>query len=129
MPGQEGTGDEFCYAAQLIGTNLYSGRDTHVLLLNLLSGPSFQGQLVSYNNATTVAEGWQLEPSLRWYRQSDDSGVRSQRWTPGLRLTWRMFKQLTLESELNVENAKTTGPSRNETSSRTYYYLGSRFEF
>jgi hypothetical protein len=127
--GLPSTGDIWSVGAQLIGINLYSARDTHVLIANALNGPTFSGRLLSYNNASTLGGGWQVEPSLKWYRQSDSTGVTSVRWTPGLRLTWRVLQQAALESEVSVESAKTTGPNRNESSSRTFYYLGARYDF
>jgi len=127
--GLPSTGDIWSLGAQLIGTNLYSPRDTHVFIVNVVRGPTFQGELLSYNNASTLNAEWQLEPSLKLYHQTDDLGLKTTRWTPGLRVTWRVVKQLAIESEVSVENGKTSGPNRSENSSRTFYYLGARFEF
>jgi hypothetical protein len=44
-------------------------------------------------------------------------------------MTWRPARPLSVESEVSGELAKTTGPSRNETSSRVFYYLGARYDF
>ncbi|MBL8289455.1 MAG: outer membrane protein assembly factor BamD [Rubrivivax sp.] len=127
--GLPSTGDIWSLGGQLIGTNLYSARDTHVFIANAVRGPTFHGELISYNNASTLSEQWQLEPSLKVYRQNDDTGLKMTRWTPGLRVTWRVVKQVAVESEVSVESAKTSGPNRSESSSRTFYYLGARFEF
>ena len=114
---------------QLIGTNLYLVHDTHVVIANFINGPTFQGQLLSYNNAFTIGPGLQVEPSLKVYRQVSNDNVTSTRWSPGLRLTWRVKQEIALESEVSVENSKTTSPLRNESSSRTSYYLGGRYDF
>ena len=53
----------------------------------------------------------------------------STRWAPGLRLTWRVRQEVALESEINVESSKTTSATRNESASRTFYYLGGRYDF
>ena len=42
---------------------------------------------------------------------------------------YRVLKQVALESELSGEYSKTSGPSRNESSSRYFYYLGGRYDF
>ena len=128
FPAQPSTGNLWGVGGQLIGTNLYSQSDTHVFLGTLLSGPSYSGYLLSYNNATSMGEGWRLEPSLRYYQQKDDTGVRLNRWTPGVRLTYRM-KQATLESELSYERTHKTGPTIDESSDRLFYYLGARYDF
>ena len=126
--GQPGTGNVWSSGFQLIGTNLYSARDTHVLLLTLLKGPTFRGQLLSYNNSSAVGEGWLLEPSLRLYSQQDDSANRSRRWAPGLRLSKRSTAKLVLEGELSMEFSKSDGPMRHESSNRSFYYLGLRYD-
>jgi len=127
--GLPSTGDIWTVGAQLIGSNLYSTRDTHVIIVNAVSGPSFKGQLLSYNNSSLVAERWQLEPSLRLYVQSDNTGMKSTRWTPGLRVSYRIGQQIAVESELSLEQSKVSGPSRNESSSRVFYFLGGRYDF
>lgn len=127
--GQPASGDIWSLGLQLIGTNLYSPRDTHVLIASFVNGPGFQGQLLSYNNASLVAQDWQLEPSVKFYRQSSPGGVVSTRWAPGLRVTWRVRQEVALESEVSVESSKTTSAARNESASRTFYYLGGRYDF
>ena len=126
--GQPGTGNVWSLGSQLIGTNLYSARDTHVLLLTLLKGPTYSGQLLSYNNSSALGEGWLLEPSIRFYAQQDDSGNHTQRWAPGLRASKRATGKLVVEGELSMEFSKSDGASRSESSNRTFYYLGLRYD-
>ena len=127
--GQPSTGDIWSLSLQVIGSNLYSLRDTHVLIANFINGPGFQGQLLSYNNSSLIWQAWQLEPSIKFYRQISNDNVRSTRWAPGLRLTFRVRQEISLESEISMESSKTTSPTRNESSTRTYYYLGGRYDF
>ena len=126
--GLPGTGNLWSVGAQAIGTNLYSSRDTHVFNVTLLRGPSYSGWLASYNNLSVPRDRLQLEPSLRLYSQSGPNSVKTWRWTPGMRLTWRGGDKWVLESELSVESGKTTGPTLNERATRMYYYLGYRLE-
>lgn len=127
--GQPSTGDLWSVGLQLIGSNLYSARDTHVFNLTYLTGPTYKGTLLSYNNLTGIDENWQVEPSLRLYVQEDSLGNKMKRWTPGIRMTYRLMKRMSLETELTYELADTTGPSRNESSQRMFYYLGARYDF
>jgi tetratricopeptide (TPR) repeat protein len=127
--GQPSTGDLWSLGLQLIGSNLYSARDTHVFNASFLSGPTYKGTLLSYNNLTGINEDWQVEPSLRLYVQEDSLGNKMKRWTPGVRMTYRVIKRISLETELTYEIADTTGPTRNESSQRMFYYLGARFDF
>jgi hypothetical protein len=127
--GQPSSGDIWSVGLQFIGTNLYSARDTHVLIANFITGPTFQGQLLSYNQSSTLLPGLQVDPSFRFYRQVSNDNVTSTRWAPGLRLTWRVRQEVALESELSVESSKTSSALRNESSSRTFYYVGGRYDF
>lgn len=127
--GQASTGDLWSVGLQLIGSNLYSTRDTHVLSANFLTGPTYNGTLLSYNNLTGINEDWQLEPSIRYYTQTDSTGTKMKRWTPGVRTTYRVVKRVSVESELSYEIADTQGPTRIESSTRLFYYLGGRFDF
>lgn len=127
--GAPSTGNLWSLGGQLIGTNLYSERDTHVFSVTYLTGPSYSGKLFIYNNSTQLDEAWQLEPSLKFYLQNDDNGTRTTRWSPGLRVSWRAGKQATLESEVSLERSKLHSPTRDEKSSRAFYYLGGRYDF
>ena len=119
---------------QLIGSNLYSTRDSHVLNFTLLTGPTYTARLWSYNNLSAIEPGWQLEPSLRYYSQNDSNGIRNQRLTPGLRLTFRPIPEVSLESELSYEQSRTDTPSPLPApgivrSNRIFYFLGARYDF
>ncbi len=127
--GIPATGDIWTASLQAIATNLYSERDTHVFNLTAIKGPSYDGWLASYNLLTVVAERWQLEPSLRWYQQNGPSGVRTSRWAPGLRVTWRGGPKWVLEGDVNVEGSQTHSAQQNENSTRLYYSLGYRLDF
>lgn len=135
--GQPGTGNIWSLGGQLIGSNLYSARDTHVFGASVQKAPTFTGYLVSYNNLSTIDANWQIEPSLRFYTQKSDSGSgvssKTARWTPGLRLGYRVWQQLTLEGEASLEISRTesqsNGTSVIENARRLFYYLGGRYDF
>jgi tetratricopeptide (TPR) repeat protein len=139
LPSGQGRNRNTSLGGQVIGTNLYSNRDTHVFGASWQRGTNYSltstnvdrysGKLLTYNNSSQVTELLLLEPSLKFYLQTDTAGVRTTRWSPGLRATYRVVKQVSIESELSGEYSKSTGPSRNETSSRLFYYLGGRYDF
>ena len=138
FPGQ-GRNRNTSVGGQVIGTNLYSARDTHVIGVSWQRGTSYtlagdtafryNGTLLSYNNSSQVTEMLLLEPSLKYYLQTDSVGARTSRWSPGLRVTYRALKQLSIESELSGEYSKSSGPNGTETSSRLFYYVGGRYDF
>jgi tetratricopeptide (TPR) repeat protein len=133
--GQPSTGNLWGTSAQLIGTNLYSARDTHVFNLSLLGGPTYHGTLVSYNNLSSLSEKWQLEPSLKYYTQSDMAGASNDTWTAGVRAIYRVRQQVSLETELTYESSQATGaptpsgPGNSTSANRMNYYLGARYDF
>lgn len=142
LPNGQGRSDNRSAGLQLIGTNLYSAHDTHVIGASALRGSSelmdpllglqtqsYRGILLSYNNSSQVHEQLLLEPSLKLYSQSDSNGLKTRRINLGLRATYRVARQVSLESELNGEDSKVTGDMRNETSQRAFYYLGGRYDF
>ena len=133
--GQPSTGNLWSVGGQLIGTNLYSARDTHVFNLSLLGGPTYHGTLLSYNNLSGLTEKWQMEPSLKYYTQSDSAGASNDVWTAGVRLVYRVRQQVSLETELTYERSNavgaptSTGPGSATSSNRMNYYIGARYEF
>jgi hypothetical protein len=46
-----------------------------------------------------------------------------------MRVTYRIGQQVSIESELDVEQSKLTGPLRTESATRVYYFLGGRYDF
>jgi len=138
--GRPATGDIYTLSGQLIGLNLYSPRDTHVLATSVISSPALKGLLLSYNNSSVAREVWQLEPSLQYYRDRNPEGSTNERWTPGFRLTYRGWQRWALETSITYElgrasrvtvdpNDPTLTVTTKESSSRVNYSLGARFEF
>jgi tetratricopeptide (TPR) repeat protein len=132
--GSSSTGKLWSLGTQVIGSNLYSNRDSHVLNFSFLSGPTYRARLWSYNNLSVIDPGWQFEPSMRYYSQSDTNGVRNRRITPGLRLTFRPVPEVALESELSYEQAKTETPGSLPaagvvSANRIFYFVGVRYDF
>ena len=132
--GSPSTGKLWSLGAQLIGSNLYSTRDSHVLNFSFFTGPTYRARLWSYNNLSALDPGWQFEPSLRYYSQNDTNGVRNRRITPGVRVTFRPMPEVSLESELSYEQSKTETPTSLPAagvvnSSRFFYFVGARYDF
>jgi hypothetical protein len=128
IPAQPATGNIYSYGVQAIGANLYSSRDTNVFSATYLDGPTQQGYQLAYNNLSLIAARWTVEPSLRYYTQKDTQQVELTRWTPGLRLTYRVRQNVALESEFNWERTRTVGPSSRDDTNRGFFYIGYRWE-
>ena len=138
--GRPATGNIYSVSGQLIGLNLYSQRDTHVFSTTGISSPGLKGFLLSYNNSSLAWNVWQLEPSLQYYRDRNPQGSTNERWTPGLRVTYRGWDHWSLESSLTYElgkasrvtvdpNDPTLTTTTKESSTRVNYSLGARYSF
>jgi tetratricopeptide (TPR) repeat protein len=129
IPAQPATGNIVSYVAQAIGSRLYSARDINVFSATYLTSPNFRGQLFSYNNVSAPSERWTIEPSLRYYSQTDTFDVRLRRLTPGLRLTFRLGSSVSLESEYSQERSRTESAMQKEDAVRYFWYAGLRVDF
>jgi len=129
------TGNLWSASARVIGSNLYSLRDTNVLSVSLSGGPNDHSTQLSYNNMTSLGEKWQLEPSVRYLTNTSNAGSSRDAWTLGMRGTYRVREQISLESEVTYELSDsttrdaTTWATSTTSSSNTNYYLGARVEF
>lgn len=134
------TGNIHSVSGQLIGLNLYSPRDTHVFSTSVISSPNLDGVLLSYNNSSIAWDVWQFEPSLQYYRDRNPQGSANQRWTPGLRVTYRGWQRWAVESNITYElgrasrltvdpNDSTSTTTTRESANRVNYSLGARYEF
>jgi hypothetical protein len=128
IPAQPATGNIYSYSLQAIGTNLYSSRDTNVFSATYLDAPTQSGYQLAYNNLSLIAARWTVEPSLRYYTQKDTQDVKLDRWTPGLRLTYRLRDNVALESEFMWEKSRTVGPTSQDDVSRGFFYIGYRWD-
>ena len=123
------TGGQYGVTLQLTGSNLYSSRDINNFNLSLLSTPTFRGTQVAYNNLTGVLDNdLTVEPSMRFYTQRDNLGVKVYRVTPGLRASYRLSGRASILGEGIFEHSNTTGPTNHDTTNSVFFYLGYRYE-
>jgi hypothetical protein len=123
------TGNQYGATLQLTGSNLYSARDINNFNVSVLNTPHFNGWQLGYNNLSGLRGGdVVLEPSLRWYTQHDDQGLRLNRITPGLRATFRISRRASILGEGIVEHSTTEGPTSHDTTNSVFFYIGYRYD-
>jgi hypothetical protein len=123
------TGAQYGASALLTGTNLYSTRDINTFSASLLHSPTLKGTQIAYSNLTGLrGDTFTIEPSLRLYVQNSSEGVKTQRITPGLRVSYKYSPRASLLGETIVERSKTDGPSSHDSSSSVFFYVGYRYE-
>jgi hypothetical protein len=123
------TGAQYGATLQLTGSNLYSPRDINNFNLSVLKSPFFKGAQLSYSNLTGLRDNdITLEPSLRYYTQRDNQGVRLNRISPGMRMSYRLSRRASILGESIVEHSTTDGPSNSDTTNSIFFYVGYRYE-
>jgi tetratricopeptide (TPR) repeat protein len=124
------TGAQYSLSAQLTGTNLYSKRDIHNFNVSIITTPLFRGAQLAYNNLTAMSDNDDLtiEPSIRYYTQSDKQDVKISRIGPGVRTTYRASRRGSLLGEVLYEVSRTRGPTNRDDSSSVFFYVGYRYE-
>lgn len=124
------TGAQLGASAQVTGSNLYSTRDLSSFGLTVVHTPQFKGAQFTYNNLTGLrGNDLTLEPSIRFYGQKSNDGLKLRRVTPGVRATYRASRRASLVGESIVEFSNTDGPSGTDSTRSVYFTLGYRYEF
>ena len=129
LPATPGTGNVFTYSTQLVGSSLWGINDVVVLNVSYLTGPLTHGFSAGLTERLPLGARWVVEPSLRYYRQHDDMGVRLTRTAPGFKLSYRLRDTMVLEGEATFERTRTVGPRIDDDTLRHFYFLGYRWDF
>lgn len=133
IAGQAATGNQWGVSAQLIGSNLYSVRDTHVFNIGFSGGVHDHSTLLTYNNLTSFGDKWQVEPSLKYMTMSSSQSGQTDSFAAGLRGIYRVRQQISIETELTYEKRQNvnslSGVATTTSTSGMTYYLGARYEF
>ena len=127
---QPATGAQYNVSAQLTGSNLYSSRDINGFSISYLTSSTINGVQLAYNNLTGIWDNRaSLEPSIRYYTQSDNTDTRVTRISPGLRISYKLSPRANVMGEGIYETSTTDGLGNHETSSSMFFYVGYRYDF
>ena len=96
---------------------------------SLIRGALFDGWTLSGSYVVVLRQDWRLEAQLKYYRQDDASGVRLARWTPTVKLAYRVRENFSLEAEAGVERSDSHGPMQADFTDRRFYNIGARWDF
>lgn len=129
LPGSPGTGDIWIYTGQAIGTSILKASDVLVLGGSVIRGTQFDGWTLSGSYVLVFLERWRFETQLKYYVQDDANGVTLKRFTPTLKLAWRVRDNFTFESEAGWERSDSTGPQSTDLTDRRFWNVGLRWDF
>lgn len=121
----DATGAQYGATLQLTGSNLYSKRDIANFNLSVLSTPLFRGYQLGVNSLTGVlGDALSVEPSLRYYSQTDKQDGSMSRISPSLRLSYRLSKKASVMGETMLEHTKSNAQTNHDTTNSIFFYVG-----
>jgi tetratricopeptide (TPR) repeat protein len=127
---QPATGAQYSTSFQLTGSNLYSSRDINGFNASFISSDTMNGVQLAYNNLTGFRDNkMSLEPSIRYYTQTDNTETKISRISPGLRVSYKLSNRANLMAEGIYESSQTDGLTNHETSESIFFYIGYRYDF
>jgi tetratricopeptide (TPR) repeat protein len=127
---QPATGAQYNVSFQLTGSNLYSSRDINGFNVSQITSDTINGTQFAYNNLTGfMGNKMSLEPSIRYYTQTDNTQTKVSRISPGLRVSYKLSDRASLMAEGIYETSQTDGLTNHETSESYFFYLGYRYDF
>lgn len=124
-----GTGNVYTYTSQLIGTSLSRFQDILVINGSVLRGSLLKGIQAGVDYRFVPVALVTLEPSFRYYHQTDSQGGRLTRFTPAIRVSYQLRERLSLEGEYDFERTRSFGSTIDNLDYRHFFYLGWRWEF
>ena len=127
---QPATGAQYNVSFQLTGSNLYSSRDISGFNISQVTSDTMNGTQFGYNNLTGfMGDKLSLEPSIRFYTQTDNTQTKISRVSPGLRVSYKLSDRANLMAEGIYESSQTDGLTNHETSESYFFYFGYRYDF
>jgi hypothetical protein len=131
VPPQIASGTAKAFSLQVIANNALLENNTDVLNMTYINAPTYTGQNYSFNHVSQMFENrLRFDLSLRYYVQNDASQARLWRFSPTLRVSYRILPNVSLEGEGGKEVGHQTDAQGTKTdSTRRYYYLGYRWDW
>jgi hypothetical protein len=125
-----GTGVEFFYSTQLIGTNLFTEGDVTILGLRYFDTMNHNSYSAIINTRFSINRDFRVNPRVQFeYRENKDGGGDRFNVRPLLRLDYRLKRWLRLETEGGMEWTRETALGEDERSRGYFFSLGFRADF
>jgi tetratricopeptide (TPR) repeat protein len=124
-----GTGNELAFSPQLIGSNLFSSRDSTVISMSYISSAAYKAKSFYVYSRANVTDKWSLDASLQLYWQNYDTGVFMNRVMPMLRTAYQIRQSVSLEMDAGIEISHTDTGTQISDSNRQFFSAGFRWDF
>ncbi len=125
----EGTGNEYIYSVQMIGSSLIKEGDVSILGVRYYDAKDSKTSSLIVNTRYPVTNNWRINPRLRIdYKTSATSG-NTVSYKPQLRTDYRMRRELTFELEGGLEWDNQSGIAAAQNTKGYYFSVGYRWNF
>jgi len=125
-----GTGYEYFYNGQLIGSDLFKQGDIAILGVSFTDATNADTISLTVNTRYPVDDKFRVNPRLRVdLRQNESDGAERIRVSPSLRLNYRVKRYLQLELEGGGEWTNERRPDETERNLGYFVILGYRVDF
>lgn len=125
-----GTGMEFFYSTQLIGSNLFTQGDVTILGLRYFDTMNHDSYSAIVNTRFSINRDFRVNPRVQLeFRENKAGGGDRFNVRPILRVAYRFKRWLRLETEGGMEWTRETSLGERERSRRYFFTLGFRADF
>ncbi|VAW96645.1 hypothetical protein MNBD_GAMMA22-1030 [hydrothermal vent metagenome] len=117
VAGTQAVGPDYFYGITLIGSNLFSKRDTNILTLRQSTGSS-RSTSIDARSQFNLNKKWRMRPRLRYdIRTRSVNASKSNRITTSTRFDYRYTRELQFQMEVTADFTTTTtnGLTSNDT--------------
>ena len=130
IAANRGTGNEYFYNLQLIGSNLVKPGDITILGLRYIDGNTANTTSASLNTRYPFSNDLSINPRMRIdYRKNTDDDMDQIIYSPSLRLTYRIKRSLRLEADIGGEWSDEEIVDGSDDSRSYFVNLGYRADF
>jgi hypothetical protein len=130
VAAMEGTGTDFTYNLQLVGSNLVTQGDITIFGLRYTDTGDRDIYSLNFNTRYPVTSDFRVNPRFRMdYRDNQDDGTDQVTYRPSLLLDYRIKRRLRLEAEVGGEYSDRELVDGSEESNSYFINLGYRADF
>ncbi|MDH2915599.1 MAG: tetratricopeptide repeat protein [Gallionella sp.] len=122
-------GLEKSVTANIVGSSLYMENDIWSVSTTVSTSGNVNGNSIYLANHTQYRSGWAMDTSLQIYRQTDQLGGVTTRWSPMVRGAYRIRDTLTFDADFGYDSTKNDGAQVTNKMSRIFGSAGLRWDF
>lgn len=122
-------GLEKSVTANIVGSSLYLENDIWSVSTTVSTSGNVNGSSIYLANHTQYRSGWAMDSSMQIYRQTDQLGGVTTRWSPMVRGAYHIRDALTFDVDAGYDSTKNEGTQVVTKSSRIFGSAGIRWDF